>query len=148
MHSSLGCIPLTHICAISNINRRKPRHAFRFGTEGRHHGIEERKGYRCTYSAEESPPCQSSLCNDHLTSIKLFCMTVPGHRLQTDLLAPTSVTHIRIAHLHRHSLGERNAHHDLLNQGCKAVIVSRRTSFDRAQRGCIVRLKAATQRIS
>src|SRR5262245_40127696 len=63
-----GWSPLTHIGAISDINRRKPRHAFRLGTERRQHGIEKRKGYRCTNSAEESPPWQSSLYNDHLTS--------------------------------------------------------------------------------
>src|SRR5215471_10122611 len=72
-----GRSPLTHIGAISDINRRKPRHAFRFGTEGRHHRIEERKGHGYTHSAEESPPWQNSLCNDHLTSIKPFCRTLP-----------------------------------------------------------------------
>ena len=119
-----GRSPLAHVGAISDIDRRKPRRAFRFGAEGRRHRIQKRKGYGCTHTAKERPPWQSSLCNYH------SCLHNSASGSSFSL----------VTHLHRHCLGKRNAHHDLLNQGCEAVIVARRTAFDRAQCWRVARL--------
>src|ERR1700716_1822594 len=46
-------------------------------------------------------------------------LTLPGSGFRPNLVNSTITTHV-----HRHSLGKRNAYHDLLNQRFEAVIIA------------------------